>query len=400
MPSTLSRRTVLQALGTLSLATAGCLSNDERVRKKPPGSPALRPTGTWPAPRFDSGNTGWNPDGEGLRDGTTYWRLNAGGPASVAGGTLFNTFGRNRETTALTYRDPKTARVEKRMDLVQYGVADPPVVGDDRVFVNTFVEVFCFDSTSGEQVWRGPKMDGVGGQPTVQGDLVLVNGGGFRDVGPHLSAFDVSNGDEMWRYDIGRDSGSTPAVADGRVYVSTADGLHAIDLATGEPSFTVPEVASQGISPVVDSGTVFANTGKYAAGGPELVALDATDGTRRWRVPVDIAGIPVVTDDVVYAAVENRIAALDRTDGSVRTRSTPQASPVGLVGDVLYATRKGTVYAFDVANEMEKLWAITTEEVRIQDTIGRTVYHVTPVDGAVYIAARDAFYGVGPTTDS
>ena len=132
--STFSRRAVLQTLGTLSLATAGCLSNDERVRKKPPGSPALDPRGRWPAPRFDAGHTGWNPGGEGLSDGTTYWRLNAGGPASVVRGRLFNTFSRNRETVALTYRDPKTASVARSMDLVRSSANPPPVVGDDHVF--------------------------------------------------------------------------------------------------------------------------------------------------------------------------------------------------------------------------------------------------------------------------
>lgn len=400
MPFNLTRRNVLQTIGSLSLITSGCLSKDERVARKPPGSPALNPRGTWSARRFDAGNTGWNPDGKGLREGTTYWRLNAGGPASVAQGTLYNTFSRNRDTTALTYRDPKTARVETSTDLVQYEVNAPPVVRDNRVFVTTFIEVLCFDPTSGEQIWRGPEMDGISGQPTVQGDRVLVNSGGIYAVDPHLRAFDTANGDELWRYDTGHRSHSTPAVGNGRVFICSEGGLHAVDLATGVGSFLVPEVASGRTSPVADGESVFVITDEYAEGGPELVALDAMEGTVRWRVAVDLAGIPVVTDDVVYAAVENRIAALDRVDGSVRKRSTPQAGPVGLVGDVLYAKREGTVYAFDTGNELEELWSITTEEVQIQDTIGRTVYHVTPVDRAVYIAARDGFYGVGPTEES
>lgn len=286
------------------------------------------------------------------------------------------------------------------MDLVESSVNAPPVVGDDRVFVNSFSEVFCFDSDSGKQMWRRPKMDGTGGQPTVQGERVLVNGGGFRDVDPHLRAFDTATGEELWRYDIGQDSGSTPAIADGRVFICSPRGLHGIDLSTGEEAFLVQSVASRRTSPVADSGSIFVITDKYAERGPELVALDAMEGTVRWRMGVDLAGVPVVTEDVVYATVENRIAALDRADGSVRQWSTPQAWPVGRVGDVLYAKRNGTVYAFDTGTELEELWSITTEEVQIQDTIGRTVYHVTPIDGAVYIAARDGFYGVGPTDAS
>ena len=398
VPSTLSRRTALQTLGALSFATAGCLSNDERVRKKPPGSPPLNPRGRWPARRFDAGNTGWNPDGEGLRDGRTYWRLNAGGPASVARGTLFNTFGRNRESIALTYRDPKTASVEKRMDLVRSSVNPPPVVADDHVFVSTYASVFCFDLTSGEQVWREPEMDGTS-RPTVSGERVLVtSGGGSHDT--TLLSFDTGSGEELWRYDIGRASASTPAVADGRVYACSEGGLLAVDRATGEEVFVVPEVASFRTDPVVDGGAVFAIDDNFAEEPSELVALDATEGTERWRVPVDTRNPPVVTDDAVYAAVQNRTAALDRADGSVKTWSTPQANPVGLVGNVLYATRRGSLYAFDAANELANLWSITTEDVRIQDTEGRRVDHVTPVDNAVYVAARDAFYGVGPSDGS
>jgi hypothetical protein len=38
----------------------------------------------------------------------------------------------------------------------------------------------------------------------------------------------------------------------------------------------------------------------------------------------------------------------------------------------------------------------TTDSVRIRDTVGRPVYGVTPVHGAVYVAARDAFHAFGP----
>lgn len=378
------------------VSTTGYSTVDERVDTKPPGSPALKPSGAWPALRFDAGNTGWNPDGIGLRDGTTYWRLNAGGPASVSGGTLYNIASRDRETRVVTYRDPATASTKTSSNLVDYGVNQPPVVGNGRVFVTTFIEVFCFDAQSGEQLWRGPQMDGIQSQPTIHEDRVLVNSAGFQNVDPQLRSFDTTSGDELWRYETGQFSDSTPAVADGRVFVSSEGGLHAVDLASGDETFVVPDVAARRSSPVVDGGTVFAISDDSTGGTDELVALDAGDGTERWRVTVGTDSPPVVTDDAVYAFVDEGIAELDRADGSVLASSFERAGPVALVGHVLYAVRDGRVYALDAANDLKSLWSLITEQVQVSDTIGRAVFHVTPVDGAVYVSARDAFYGVGP----
>jgi outer membrane protein assembly factor BamB len=326
--------------------------------------------------------------------------LNAGGPASIARGTLYNIVSRtrnpDRQTTVVTYRDPTTATVEARTELVRSEAKAPPVVGDKHVFVPTHRELVCFDPASAEEVWRGPNMDGIRGQPTVHGDRVVVNSGGFGTSRPHLRGFDTSDGEELWRYDTGSDSASTPAAGNDRVFISSDGGIHGIDVATGEEHFLVPEVVSRLTSPVVDSGTVFVITDKYVDGGPELVALDGVEGSVRWRLPVDLPGVPVVTERAVYAAVENRVAALDRADGSILLSATPKGTPVGMIGDVLFTKQEGTVHAYDAASELEKCWSLTTKDVRIQDTVGRRVYHVTPVEGAVYISARDAFYGIGP----
>ena len=107
----------------------------------------------------------------------------------------------------------------------------------------------------------------------------------------------------------------------------------------------------------------------------------------------------MVTDEAVYAVVEDGIAALDRTDGTVQASSFLQARPVAVVGDVLYTARDGRVYALDVANGLDSLWSLTTEEVQVSDDIMRAIRHVTPVDGAVYVSASDAFHGIGPTRD-
>lgn len=399
-----SRRSVLHttALG-FGVLCAGCAGSsvDERVDTQPPGSPGLPSAGEWPSYRFDHGNTGANPDGDGVRDGEEYWRLDAGGPATVANGTLYNTRARGDGPKTLTYRDPATAAVTTRRSLVEYGVNPPPIVAGGRVFVTTFIEAFCFDAASGEQRWRGPEMDGVGGPPTVAEGYVLVTTGGFDGVDPHLRAFDAATGDPVWRYDTGGESDATPAVGDGRVFVTSTEGLHAVDLDSGTEAFVVSDAATDAGSPAVADGTVYAVRDAEAA--TELVAVAADDGTVRWRTTVErgdagVDRVPVVADGTVYALTKDGLAALDTQDGSVRATASEAALPAGRVGDVLYAVSRGVVFAFD-AESLDSLWSLRTEDVQVQDTVGRVVYHVTPVDGAVYVSARDAFHGVGPARE-
>lgn len=370
---------------------------DERVDDPPPGEPALDPDGEWPAFRFDSGNTGSNPDGNGLRDGTEYWRLDAGDAASVADGTLFNTRRGDDGVTSLAYRDPETAAAATETRVADHRVNSPPVVADGRVFVTTFVELQCYDAQTGDRLWRSPAVDGIQGVPTVHDDTVLLNSGGFSGVSPQLRAFDAENGDELWRYETGDQSTSTPAVVDGLAFIVSADGLHAVDIATGEEAYVRTDLAKRGGTPVAAGGRVY--TTATDVDTVELVELDAVDGTERWRRSVVADDPPVVTDDAIYACTSEGITGFDLEDRFVTGSHYRDVRPMGLVGDVLYAAGDGTVLALDASRDLETLWALPTASVQIGDTDCRGVYGITPVDGAVYVSACDAFYGVGPEAE-
>lgn len=379
--------------------SAGCTSPfsgpDERVDAQPPGDPPLDPGGAWPAYRFDGGNTGANPDGEGVREGESYWRLDAGGAATVAGGRLYNVYDRGRGAAVLTVRDPATATARARASLVEYGVNGPPVVAAGRAFVTTFDEVIAVDAATGEELWRGPKMDGILARPTVHDGCVLVTTGRFEDSPAHLRSFDV-DGTPRWRYDYAGNSKGTPAVDGSRAFVVSDAGLHAVDVTSGDQVFRRSDVASPDGTPVVRDGVVYVVDSPDER--PRLVAVDATNGTTRWTASVEPGGRnvpPVATDDAVYVRGDGGLLALDPADGSVVASTSRLARPAGLVGGVLYAAADGTLFAFDAA-DLTHLWSLTTEEVTVEDTVGRIVHHVTPVDNAVYVHARDAFYGIGP----
>jgi len=426
MPST-TRRRLLRTLATGGLlGLAGCVADrtvggpkettarttsavptsyeptttvpDERVSETPPGSPPLDPSGEWPEYRFDPANTGHNPDGTGLREATAYWRLAPSGPATLVDGTLFNLTTNDHHETSLTRRNPATAAVESRTSLVQYGTNAPPSVADGRVYVTTFIEAFCLDANSDAVAWRGPKMNGIQSPPTVVDGTVFVDSGGFKDVEPQLRAFDAETGEGRWRYRTGSESKSTPAVADGRVFVGSDEGLHAVDAASGEGLYVVDEARSVWATPAVADGTVYVTS--FANESRVLLAVDAADGTVRWRTPVPAMKHepPVVTGERVYVGTESGVVALDPSDGTQVAQLGGSGTPVARVGDVVYATGEGTIHALDAAGA-GPLWSHTTAEVQVADTVGRTIYGITPVDGAVYVSARDALYGFGPPRD-
>jgi len=421
MASKQTRRRLLASLGTGAVALAGCLGRnptsdpetsppnrsntatrtstygptggpDERVEREPPGSPALPASGSWSQPRFDAGNTAYNPDGAGLRDAEEYWRLRPSGSGAFADGSLFNITTYENGQSALTRRDAGTAAVESSTPLVSYGISSPPALVDDRAFVTTFVEVFCIEN--GSVLWRGPRMDGIQAAPVVGDGAVFVNSGGFDAVDPHIRAFDTASGDERWRYDTDSETKSTPAYADGVVYTVASDGLHAVDATSGERVFREPAAAERWTTPVVADGQIYVAVSADEAG--KLLAMDASTGEVQWRAETTGVDPPVVADGTVYVDTGEGVAALAASDGSQQTTLGSSGVPLARVGDTVFVDDNATLRALDAEGGVR--WAHDTPQVRIADTGGSAIYGITPVDGVVYVSARDGFHALGPRT--
>ncbi len=224
---------------------------------------------------------------------------------------------------------------------------------------------------------------------------MFVNSGGYRSVEPHLRAFDAATGNEQWRYDTGSVSKGTPAIADGRVFIAARDGLHAIDAADGSQQFVVPDGRNEWGVPAVADGTVYIVNS--TADGSELLAIDAMDGTIRWRKSA--GGMddspPVVTKDAVFVGIGNTVVGLDPDDGTETIELGAWGTPAAGIGNTLYATDEGTLYAADI-EDGRQLWTVSTEQVQVTGMVMHGIGGVVPVDGAVYVSAADAFYGIGP----
>jgi len=120
---------------------------------------------------------------------------------------------------------------------------------------------------------------------------------------------------EQWSYQTGGAVNSSPAVADGTVYVgSSDDNVYALDAADGTEQWSYQTGDDVFSSPAVADGTVYVGSNDN-----NVYALDAADGTEQWSYQTgsEVFSSPAVADGTVYVGSFNgRVYALDAADGT------------------------------------------------------------------------------------
>lgn len=210
-------------------------------------------------------------------------------------------------TNAVAALDPNDGRVLWRQihhedDAVSADI-NRPAVRDGLVFVTNWPhQAAAYDAETGERRWMRELDDQLLLPPVATDRGVVVPS---RES---VTLLDPADGRVVWQYSTGGNATeSTPAVADGTVFVADErDSLHAITLQTGEERWTTPFDGPS--APVVADGVVYAVRSGY-----ELVAIDAATGETRFeyrpsQVPLST---PVVGDGVLFAANRNRVVALE-----------------------------------------------------------------------------------------
>lgn len=164
----------------------------------------------------------------------------------------------------------------------------------------------------------------------------------------------------LWDRDTGtREVGSTPAVAYGRVFVSTMREIVSLDARTGAVLWTNP-LGKGFSSPTVFDDSVFVGT---SAG--TVVRLDARNGSLQWETRVlastiftGISSSPKVAFDTVYAGTFNEsggpgeVVALWEKNGTVRWRHSTGSihfSSPAFRDDVVYV---GVMGRYNVTNQI------------------------------------------------
>jgi outer membrane protein assembly factor BamB len=180
---------------------------------------------------------------------------------------------------------------------------------------------------------------------------------------------------------------SSPTVADGRVYVTTAEGAFALSLRDGSerwhhettPATTGPTVGydDELAPPVVADGRV------YLATADGVVALHADDGTVAWRATDAAAtGVPAVHGDGLLAPTTDGLADLDARDGSRRWTADVEATLPAVADGTVVAGGEETV-ALDAASGARE-WSASA----------RAEFHPVVADGTVFLGTYSQLVGL------
>ncbi|MEA2515713.1 MAG: outer membrane protein assembly factor BamB [Thermomicrobiales bacterium] len=223
-----------------------------------------------------------------------------------------------------------------------YRVFDASAPSDPTGVSTRYLE--AVDVISGTVRWR-LALD-VWGSPAVTADLVFVNVMPDRSTTPEantesdgrlparLMAIEANTGSVVWTVETGLTTGwmgnVSPIVIGETVYTAAPNGtVYAVEGWTGDVRWTSMEGASAetgeesrtGRPPISGSGQIAAGDGAlYVVNtGGEVVAIDASTGTKRWRIAIGerFEMAPETVDlMVVDGMVVLRIRGLDISPGS------------------------------------------------------------------------------------
>lgn len=214
---------------------------------------------------------------------------------------------------------------------------------------------------------------------------------------------------------------SSPVVADGIVYVGSADNfLYALEAGTGQLKWKFDAHGNVGSAPAVSGGRVF-----VVSLDGKLYALDAATGAQQWAFatggerrhtapginhaepsaetmpdPWDFfLSSPIVHDGVVYFGSGDRhVYAVDAATGVLRwkfeTGNVVHASPALADGRVYVGNFDGRFYALD-AKTGALQWQFQTDDSDRTRLMVGIPGSATVAHGTVYFGCRDAnFYAL------
>ena len=188
---------------------------------------------------------------------------------------------------------------------------------------------------TGDRVWSSP---------AVANGVVYV--GSFDD---NVYALDAKTGAKLWSYTTGNWVNSSPAVANGVVYVGSLDNnVYALDAKTGAKLWSYATGYLAYPSPAVANGVVYIGSGDH-----NVYALDAETGAKLWSYTTGNAleSSPAVANGVVYVgSADDNVYALNAKTGaklwSYTTGAGVFSSPAVANGVVYVGSSDHKVYAF------------------------------------------------------
>jgi len=259
---------------------------------------------------------------------------------------------------------------------------------------------------------------------TLLGLILIASGclaqttfhGNMARTGVYDSAGLNQLGGVKWTFTAGGPIVTSPAIADGVVYIAALDGhLYAIDQETGKEKWNF-----KSSMPIASSPTVVGSTLYFVSSVGALVAMDTAAGKPRWVYTAEyerkfeaknLHGYPPKEQTIPDAwdmftsspAIANGKAFFGLGDGNIygvdaqsgvlqwkfQTKDVVHASPAIFNNTVYVGSWDSYLYALDAETGQPKWTFKTGEDAAIHNQVG---FQSSPAvaDGIVYVGCRDA----------
>jgi len=170
-----------------------------------------------------------------------------------------------------------------------------------------------------------------------------------------------SNGEIVWHFLTGNEVRSSPAIDNGRLYVGSDDGnFYCLDIATGMPLWTATVGGFARSSPIIVEGRVYVGSGDH-----DLFCLNASDGAEIRRYPTShrVQSSPALLEGVLYFAADDyHVYALNASSGNEMWRThtgSVVSSPCVYNGSVYVGSIDGYVCSLNASTGV-KIWEYLT----------------------------------------
>jgi outer membrane protein assembly factor BamB len=226
-----------------------------------------------------------------------------------------------------------------------------PAVVDDRVYTGSWMGFYCLNATTGDSIWNYTRMDEWFTSPAV------ADGNVYTAALSSVYCLNATTGAFMWSYGTGDwIVTSSPAVADGKVYVGSQDKkVYCLDAASGAFLWSYTTGNYIWSSPAVANGRLY-----VSSFDSNIYCLNASTGALMWNYTTGsgeyyIRSSPAIADGRVYVGSDDgNVYCLDASTGTFiwnyTTGSSVFSSPAVAYGKVYVGNNHHYVYCLNAAN--------------------------------------------------
>jgi outer membrane protein assembly factor BamB len=242
-------------------------------------------------------------------------------------------------------------------------IKSSPAVADGKVLFGDEAGVFhCLDAQSGKLLWKFDTGTGaeIVSSANVVGDRVL-----FGSWDENLYCLSVSDGKEIWKFKTAGPVNCTPAVIEGRTFLSGCDAmLRVVNVEDGSEVGSCEMESQTGASPAVVGDRLF-----VGHMGCQVLGIDWKKPEIVWRYENPerhfefYSSAAATSQLVVIGGRDKMVHALDPATGDLRwsfpTKGRVDSSPAIVGNRAFVGSHDGNVYGLELATGKE-LWKFTT----------------------------------------